>query len=145
MNTQDHTNQDQSPLKRKYDQECDTQDQTPIKRKCDYLDVNIHKNMSEEKKWKLIIHDKRCTCCKRMMNKIFEYTSTVTGEKYQIDGYYTCKTFNCIYLVTCGICDKQYVGKTTTSMRERHWDHRNKIKYNRFGLGAQFFKHAEVN
>ena len=78
-----------------------------------------------------------------MINGISEYTSTVAGEKYKIDGYYTCETSNCIYLVTCGICDMQYIGKTTTSMRTRHKDHRTQIKANRFGLGSHFFKHAE--
>ena len=58
-----------------------------------------------------IIHKKGCTCCKRMINGISEYTSTVTGEKYKIDGYYTCETTNCVYLVTCVICNKQYIGK----------------------------------
>ena len=62
---------------------------------------------------------------------------------YKIDGYYTCETNNCIYLVTCGICDAQYVGKTTRSMRERHEDHRRDIKANIGGLGTHFFKHAE--
>ena len=62
--TQDQSTQDQSPIKRKYDEEHDTQDQTPIKIKCEYF----------------IIHDKVCTCCKRMTNKISEYTSTVTRE-----------------------------------------------------------------
>ena len=82
--TQDQSTQDQSPIKRKYDEEHDTQDQTPIKRKCEYLDVNIHKNMSEKRNGNFIIHDKVCTCCERMMNEISEYTSTVTGENYKI-------------------------------------------------------------
>ena len=84
-----------------------------------------------------------CICCRRMINGGSEYTSTVTGETYKIDGYYTCNTSNCIYLVTCGICNAQYVGKTTRSMRERHRDHRAKIKNNICGLGAHFFKHVE--
>ena len=78
-----------------------------------------------------------------MMNKIYEYTSTVTRESYKTDGNYTCKSPNCIYLVTCGICDKQYVGRNTRSMIKRHWDYRRDIKANTVGLGAHFFKHAE--
>ena len=109
--TQDQSTQDQSPIKRKYDEEYDTQDKTPIKRECEYLDVNIHKNMSDKRNGNFVIHDKVCTCCKRITNKISEYTSTVTRESYKIDGDYTCKSSNCIYLVTCGICDKQYVEK----------------------------------
>ena len=44
-----------------------------------------------------IIHKEGCMCCKRMINGVYEYTSTVTGEKYKIDGHYTCNTFNCVY------------------------------------------------
>ena len=54
-------------------------------------------------------HDKGCICCRRIANDVSKYTSTVTKQSYTIDGNYTCKTNNCIYLVTCGICDKQYV------------------------------------
>ena len=54
-----------------------------------------------------------------------------------------CNTSNCIYLVTCGICDAQYIGKTTMSMRERHVNHRSEIKTNQCGLGAHFSKHVE--
>ena len=132
MPTEDQSTQDQS-----------TQDKTPIKRECKYLDVNIRKNMCMKRNGNFIIHDKACICCKRMSNKISEYTSTVTRESYKIDDDYTCKSSNCIYLVTCGICDKQYVGKTTMSMRKRHGLHRYEIKANTFGLGSHFFKHAE--
>ena len=90
-----------------------------------------------------ITHKEGCICCRRMINGVSEYTSTVTGETYKIDGYYTCNTSNCIYLVTCGICNAQYVGKTTMSMRERHMNHRKDIKNNQFGLGTHFLKHAE--
>ena len=90
-----------------------------------------------------IIHKKGCMCCKRIINGVSEYTSTVTGEIYKIDGHYMCETNNCKYLVTCRIFDAQYVGKTITSMRERHRFHRYDIKANRCGLGAHFFKHAE--
>ena len=50
---------------------------------------------------------------------------------------------NCIYLVTCGICDVQYIGKTSQTMRKRHGLHRSHIKANRYGLGSHFFKHSE--
>ena len=66
MNIQDHLTQDRPTLKRKYGEDQSTQDKTPIKRKCEYLDVNIHKNMTEKRNGNFIIHDKVCTCCKRM-------------------------------------------------------------------------------
>ena len=51
-----------------------------------------------------IIHKKGCICCKTMINDVSEYT--FTGEKYLIEKRYTCETTNCVYLVTCGICNK---------------------------------------
>ena len=88
-------------------------------------------------------HDKECFCCRRIANDVSKYTSTVTKQSYTIDGNYTCKTNNCIYLVTCEICKEQYVGKTTMSMKKRHTKHRNDIKANASGLGMHFFRHAE--
>ena len=67
---------------------------------------------------KCIIHKKGCTCCKRMINGVSEYTCTVTEEKYRIDGKYTSETTNCVYLVTCGICNMQYIGKTSQTRRK---------------------------
>ena len=95
------------------------------------------------KKTTMANHDKGCICCRRIANDVSKYTSTVTKQSYMIDGNYTCKTNNCIYLVTCGICEEQYVGKTTKSMRKRHVQHRCDIKNNRSGLGSHFFRHAE--
>merc|ERR1712030_9077 len=90
-----------------------------------------------------VLHDKECFCCRRIANDVSKYTSTVTKQSYTIDGNYTCKTNNCIYLVTCEICKEQYVGKTPMSLKKRHKEHRNDIKSNRCGLGMHFFRHAE--
>ena len=65
-----YTQDDRPTLKRKYGEDQSTQDKTPIKRKCEYLDVNIHKNMSDKRNGNFIIHEKVRTCCKRMTNKI---------------------------------------------------------------------------
>ena len=84
------------------DKENDKQDEKVIKEEmCD-----------EAANGNFIIHNEGCTCCKRMTNGVSEYTSTVTGVKYMIDGKYTCETSNCVYLVTCRIWHMQYVGKT---------------------------------
>ena len=100
--------------------------------------MNKKSNNSEKKLYKVRIkalqseksekttmgkHKKGCICCRRIANGVSKYTSTVTKQSYKIDGNYTCETNNCIYLVTCGICDEQYVGKTTRSMRKRHTKH----------------------
>ena len=68
--------------------------------------MNVHEKRNENVNGNFIIHSKGCTCCKRITNGISEYKSTVTGESYKIDELYTCKSLNCAYLVTCGICDK---------------------------------------
>ena len=93
------------------------------KRKCNEMDKQNEEDIKEEicdeaANGNFIIHKKEdCICCKRMTNGVSGYTSSISGEKYKIDGSYTCETSNCIYLVTCGICDAQYIGKTTMSMR----------------------------
>ena len=48
-----------------------------------------------------------------------------------------------IYLVTCTICEAQYVGQTTNEMRKRHYGHRAEIRGKVDGLGEHFYKHAE--
>ena len=70
-------------------------------------------------------HDKGCICCRRIANDVSKYTSTVTKQSYMIDGNYTCQTNNCIYLVTFGICEEQYVGKAAMSILKRDKDHRS--------------------
>ena len=119
------------------------------KRKCNEMDKQNEEDIKEEicdeaANGNFIIHKKEdCICCKRITNGVSGYTSSISGEKYKIDGSYTCETSNCIYLVTCGICDAQYIGKTTMSMRTRHQCHRGEIKRNENGLGTHFSKHAE--
>ena len=104
------------------------------KRKCDEMDKHDEEDIKEEicdeaANGNFIIHKKEdYICCKRITNSVSGYTSSISGEKYKIDGSYTCETSNCIYLVTCGICDAQYIGKTTMSMKIRHQCHRGKLK-----------------
>ena len=89
------------------------------------------------------LHNTRCMCCSRMENEKTEYQSTKTGRKYRIKRHYTCQTTHCVYLVTCGLCQSQYTGQTTRSMRERHYGHRSEVKRCEEGLGAHFHQHAQ--
>ena len=41
------------------------------------------------------------------------FRSNVTGEKFKIKQEINCMSKNIIYLVTCGACGKQGVGRTT--------------------------------
>ena len=53
------------------------------------------------------------------------FQSTVTQETFTIYSNSSCKTKNCIYLLTCGICKIQYVGQTITSFNKRLNNHRS--------------------
>ena len=65
-----------------------------------------------------------CKCCKEVTpGSVFQ--SSVTKEKYTIFSTVSCKTENCIYLLTCGTCNIQYVGQTTTTFNLRLNNHRS--------------------
>ena len=48
-----------------------------------------------------------------------EFKSTTTGEVYKINLHFHCNGECVVYLVTCKICRKQYVGSTVTKFRLR--------------------------
>jgi len=85
----------------------------------------------------------KCKCCARMKKRETRYKSNRTGKKYKIEGDHTCQTSHCVYLVTCGLCQVQYVGQTTKSAMERHYGHRQEVKRGDGGLGAHFHQHAD--
>ena len=65
-----------------------------------------------------------CMCCKAA-NTSSTFQSSVTKQKYKIYCKTSCKTSNCIYLLTCGTCNIQYVGQTQTPFNERLNKHRS--------------------
>ncbi len=70
-------------------------------------------------------HPRCITCIHYNTNNFF--TSTVTKRRYKVRHQFTCSSQNIIYLITCTKCKKQYVGKTTKSLRERINHHRSTI------------------
>ena len=52
-----------------------------------------------------------------------EFRSTHTGEKFKINGEFTCFTSSVIYLTTCTKCFKQYVGQTGRTLKDRIAEH----------------------
>ena len=48
-----------------------------------------------------------------------EFTSKVSGKKYQINFELNCNSKSIIYLISCKVCGIQYVGQTTRRWRER--------------------------
>ena len=63
-----------------------------------------------------------CRYCERM-NTSGVAVSTQTGRTYHIPEGGTCRHNNLVYLLTCDICHKQYVGQTYRQLRDRLREH----------------------
>jgi hypothetical protein len=60
-------------------------------------------------------------------NPYWHVLPPVTGRSYIILGNFSCKTNNCIYLISCDVCHKQCKGETT-DLRKRINNHRSSIR-----------------
>ena len=67
-----------------------------------------------------------CMTC-GMMREEATFTSTITGKRYDVIGFATCKTSNVVYLIQCALCKQQYVGMTTQPLHKRMNSHRSDI------------------
>ena len=81
----------------------------------------------------------KCTKC-RVVCPILEETktfkSTNTGKVYKIKEKVSCANDWVIYLITCKKCKGQYVGKSKTSFKLRHSNHKMEIKNEKGGLAT---------
>ena len=70
----------------------------------------------------------RCLCCMSFVASP-NFASYCTGRKFILDrkGYFSCKSKNVIYLITCKKCGIQYVGQTTQALHCRLNGHRSSI------------------
>lgn len=71
--------------------------------------------------------NKRCQTC-QYFNTAQHFISTKAKRKYRIRESFTCASEFIIYLITCKKCKKQYVGKSTKTLRERMNRHVAAIK-----------------
>ena len=96
------------------------------------------KNLSNSKfvRYKRSYTIKRCKpcteniskkCCKQLKDTN-SFKSTITGKEYKIFHDCNCLSKNLIYLMECSICNKQYVGKTQTTLEKRINGHRSDVK-----------------
>ena len=53
---------------------------------------------------------KRCDICQNYLVCKNEFTCTVTGKTYKVRGKLCCTSSNVIYLISCKLCKKQYLG-----------------------------------
>ena len=61
---------------------------------------------------------KSCQTCLNI-NETDTFSSTTTGEKYKINRQFNCNNECLVYLLTCEVCLKQYVGQTVEEFRLR--------------------------
>lgn len=80
-----------------------------------------------------------CRYCEKM-DTTGVVKSTTTGRTYHTPKGGTCRHNNLVYLLTCGICHKQYVGQTYRPLMNRlreHFYYINKADMNQL-LGRHF-------
>ena len=78
-----------------------------------------------------------------MTNGKTEFQSSKTKRKYKITRHYTCESTHLVYLARCRLCNVDYIGQTTQSMRQRHLGHRAEIRSGADGLGKHFLSHGQ--
>ena len=62
------------------------------------------------------------------INETTTFKSSTTGQVFPIQSHITCKSDWAIYLITCSQCQKQYVGKTETTIYTRFSNTRSEIR-----------------
>ncbi|KAL2076769.1 hypothetical protein ACEWY4_027632 [Coilia grayii] len=81
---------------------------------------------------------------KEERNKTFQPRTWVTNHStkqiYKITEILTSKTTNCIYLISCAKCTKQYVGQTKNSMVTRLYQHQYNIRHHK-EINTHIVKH----
>ena len=82
----------------------------------------------------------KCFVCEKIIDEGHHYfSSTVTGKKYLLPfEEINCKSSKLIYLVSCGKCGRQYVGRCETSLKRRHHKHRSQLRHKTEGIGQHF-------
>ena len=83
-------------------------------------------------------------CCQQVL-KINTFTSSRTGEMFEIFHQLNCKSSHLIYLLQCGICQLQYVGKSEISFNIRLNKHRKDSKNKNSILACKHFQNSNHN
>ena len=66
----------------------------------------------------------RCLTCNNI-KECDTFTSHVTKETFKINHHFNCNSKCLIYLFSCKVCGKQYVGSTTDKFRYRWNNYKN--------------------
>ena len=81
--------------------------------------------------------NKPCITCPRM--DISKTITSIDGTSYKIQGKFTCQSRYIIYVMTCTIYVKQYVGETSQTLNKRSRTHESVIRSNRENNIAEHF------
>jgi len=68
----------------------------------------------------------RCLTCE-IVPSCHNFTSSCSDVSYAINSKLSCESSNIIYLYTCKLCAKQYIGETGWPLRHRNNQHRSSI------------------
>ena len=79
---------------------------------------------------------KSCEIC-HILHQGDTFKSLNTGTQYNINFSFNCNSRNVVYLLTCKICEKRYVGCTITKFRSRFNQYKSNI--NLYGKGQRGF------
>ena len=82
-----------------------------------------------------------CDICKILENGD-QFESTLTKEKYCINFSFDCNSCCVVYLLTCKVCFKQYVGSTAKKFRLRFIQCKSNIKL--YAEGRRGFKQEKL-
>ena len=69
-----------------------------------------------------------CAICRDHLITSDSVTSTTTQQKFPIKQHIHCNSSNIIYIITCSLCNKQYTGQTSTTLRQRINNHKSAIR-----------------
>ena len=68
----------------------------------------------------------RCLTCPCMNTS--QVISNKANHSYPIRGTFNCKSSNVIYVMTCNVCNMQYVGETSNTMKNRCRGHVSSVR-----------------
>lgn len=86
---------------------------------------------------------------KEILPKYFCHLQIIRNQKtktlFRLPQTFSPKVSNCVYMIFCSKCNKQYIGETNNSLNTRMWQHKHNIlmkKETDTPLVAHFIKHG---
>lgn len=70
-----------------------------------------------------------CLCCSHVL--LGQDICSNNGRIFKIDTFFNCNTNYVTYVITCGACSMQYVGRTIHRLRDRFCEHLIDIRNNK--------------